>query len=146
MAFFADKTEDLVYRLRISPDGTPEVLYISRSVRSILGYDPDEFYQNPSLLFSLLPPEERGFFEGIDGGEGECAWPLSFIRSDGSTRFIETKNVIHPDHVTGSLRQPRIWHHDGDEAILCEDDGAGFRIRVPHGRWRKEIYINPPAS
>ncbi|MBR1368963.1 hypothetical protein RJ53_05370 [Methanocalculus chunghsingensis] len=101
LAFFAERTEDLVYRLRISPDGTPEVLYISRSVRSILGYDPAEFYQNPSLLFSLLPPEERGLFLTIDGGEVECVWPLSLIRKDGNIRFIETKNVIHRDPVSG---------------------------------------------
>jgi len=105
-----------------------------------------EWVDFSSLLFRLLPSEERGLFLAIDNSEGECAWLLSLIRKDGSTRCIETKNGINPALVTGSLKQPLIWHYDGDPDILCEDDGAGFRIRVPHGRWRKEIYISPPAS
>jgi len=32
------------------------------------------------------------------------------------------------------------------EALASQTGGAGFRIRVPGGRWRKEIYISPPAS
>ncbi len=103
LTFFAEKTEDLVYRLRLPRGGVPEVLFISGSVHSILGYTPNEFADDPSLLTLLLPEDDRSFFREIAFKDGECACTLHLMAKDGSIRVFETKNATITDPETGDL-------------------------------------------
>ncbi|MCQ1537432.1 PAS domain S-box protein [Methanocalculus taiwanensis] len=103
LTFFAEKTEDLVYRFRVPRGGDPEVLFISGSVRIILGYTPDEFADDPSLLIRILPEDDRSFFKEIACKDGECACTLHLTAKDGSIRVIETKNATLADPKTGDL-------------------------------------------
>lgn len=103
LTFFAEKTDDLVYRLRLPCRGAPEALFISGSVRSILGYAPGDFSDDPSLLTLLLPEDDRSVFRDLAPEDGECACTLHLRAKDGSIRVIETKNATITDPETGDL-------------------------------------------
>ena len=103
LTFFAEKTEDLVYRLRLPRRGEPEVLFISGSVRTILGYTPENFSDDPSLLRHLLKDDDPGFFSDLSRKDGECTYTLHLRARDGSIRVIETKNAMITDPETGDL-------------------------------------------
>ncbi|MDO9539353.1 MAG: PAS domain S-box protein [Methanocalculus sp.] len=103
LTFFADKTDYLVYRLRITLSGLPEVLYISGSVRSILGYDPGAFYQDPSLLQRIIHPQDHGFFLELQLRGEDRLYLLHLIRNDGVVRTLEISNAVFVDQKTGDL-------------------------------------------
>ncbi len=103
LTFFAEKTDDLVYRLRVPRRGHPEVLFISRSVRTILGYTPDEFADDRSLFIRILPEDDCSFFKEIACKDSACIYTLHLRAKDGSIRVIETKNAIITYLETGDL-------------------------------------------
>lgn len=96
LSFFADKTGDLVYRLRIPRGGEPQVLFISGSVRTLLGYSPEDFSDDPSLFARILFQDDSRLFR-------ESACTLRLRAKDGSIRVIEARNAIITDPETGDL-------------------------------------------
>jgi diguanylate cyclase (GGDEF)-like protein/PAS domain S-box-containing protein len=91
----AERAEDLIFRVRFLPDRKLE--YVSPSVMQLTGYTPQEHYDNPDLIFSLIHPEDRGLFFGyihheepIRSGEPIT---LRWVRKDGNVIWLEHKNV-----------------------------------------------------
>ncbi len=149
LTFFAEKTEDLVYRLRVPRGGEPEVLFISGSVHAILGYTSDEFADDPSLLTRLLSEDDRSFFREIAFKDGECACTLMFRSKDGSIRVIETKSATLLDPETGDLIIEGIGRDvtekiDHEKAIASRDrilEAVGYAASgfLSQGDWEGRI-------
>jgi two-component system, sporulation sensor kinase C len=55
--FLADNAKDLIYLYRLIPEGHFE--YISPSSMTMLGYQPEEFYEKPDLFVQLTHPEDH---------------------------------------------------------------------------------------
>jgi len=85
----ADFTHDWEYW--ISPEN--KYNYISPSCEIITGYKAEEFIQNPSLIFSIVHPDDQKAFHAQQQNEirsQKCHDENQFriIRSDGSVRWI----------------------------------------------------------
>jgi PAS domain S-box-containing protein len=68
------------------------VAYASPATKTITGYEPREFMDDPGLLQKILHPEERGkiFLEFADaaGETHDQALEFRIVRKDGSVRWI----------------------------------------------------------
>jgi hypothetical protein len=53
----AEHAQDIIFRYRLVPD--PVMEYLSPAVEPITGYRPEQFYEHPGLIFSLVEPEDR---------------------------------------------------------------------------------------
>jgi PAS domain S-box-containing protein len=96
---FAEKAQDLIYRMRMKPERGFE--YVSPSATVITGYTPEEHYADPDLGFKLVHPEDRHLLEKVATGELDPGQPLTlrWVRKDGSIIWTEQSNVyIHDEH------------------------------------------------
>lgn len=64
-----EQSRDLIYRSELSP--TFKFTYLSPSVKEILGYDVEEYFTNPTLVFDIVHPDDRSLINrkitnGID--------------------------------------------------------------------------------
>ncbi len=96
----ADRALDVVAVYRVKPE--PRQEYISPSVEKLVGYSPQEFYDDPHMHLRLVHPEDRGvlaefmqqFPKGTDG-------PVKFrwIHKNGSVVWVELTLVpIFDEH------------------------------------------------
>ncbi len=53
----AENAADMIYRIRLDP--TPRFEYVNPAVRTVLGYEPDDFYTNLEFGLGMLAPEDR---------------------------------------------------------------------------------------
>jgi PAS domain S-box-containing protein len=53
---YADTSRDFMYRMRIKP--SPYIEYFSPCVKDLVGYEAEEFYRNPDLVFKCLHPDD----------------------------------------------------------------------------------------
>jgi PAS domain S-box-containing protein len=53
----AEHAQDIIFRYRLVPE--PVMEYLSPAVEAITGYRPEQFYEHPGLIFSLVEPEDR---------------------------------------------------------------------------------------
>lgn len=92
--FMAENARDIVYRLQIAPELKYE--FISAAVSEIIGYTPEEHYQNPDIIFTIVHPEYLAVMQQIVSGAFDYSKPLSFpwIHRDGHMVWIEQH--IHP--------------------------------------------------
>ena len=78
------------WELWINPEGKIE--YISPSCESITGFLPRAFIEDPSLLQTIIHPDDRSIFEGHLQGRGMCGGTgdvdFRIIRRDGQVRWI----------------------------------------------------------
>jgi PAS domain S-box-containing protein len=57
----AEHMKDIVFRYRLIPE--PGFEYVSPAVAGLTGYQPEDLYANPALVFSAMEPEDRGAVE-----------------------------------------------------------------------------------
>src|SRR3954464_14023516 len=53
----AEHAQDIIFRYRLVPE--PAMEYLSPAVETITGYRPEQFYEHPGLIFSLVEPADR---------------------------------------------------------------------------------------
>ena len=92
--FMAENARDIVYRLQIIPKLKYE--FISAAVVEIIGYTPEEHYQDPNIIFKVIHPNYLKIMEQIVTGEYDYSKPVSlpWIHRDGHLIWIEQH--IHP--------------------------------------------------
>jgi PAS domain S-box-containing protein len=91
----ADYTYDWEYW--ILPDGTYK--YVSPSCERISGYSPEEFYQNPALLESIVHQEDREKIKNHNASviaEGITNNPFEFRIKTKSGNTIWIGHICHP--------------------------------------------------
>jgi PAS domain S-box-containing protein len=53
----AENSSDIIFHFQFKPK--PHYLYVSSSVKKILGYTPADFYKDPMIGFKILHPDDR---------------------------------------------------------------------------------------
>ncbi|MBU3161687.1 PAS domain-containing protein [Clostridium frigoris] len=51
-----EQSRDIIYRSELNP--TFKFTYISPSIKKLLGYDVEEYYTNPMLIFNIVHPDD----------------------------------------------------------------------------------------
>ena len=121
----AEHAQDIIFRYRRQPD--PGIEYLSPAVTDIIGYQPDELYQDPTLLFSLVEPEDRDAFEASWRSADPDPLTVRWRRRDGGLAYMEQRAaaVRDPDGtvvaIEGILR-------DTTERVTVEQE----RHRLEH--------------
>ena len=99
----AENAADMIYRIRLDP--VPVFEYINPAVRTVLGYEPVDFYGDPGFGLGLVAPEDRErakeAFRRPPPAQGELDLPehgvesllLRMTRRDGVTIWAEHRMV-----------------------------------------------------
>jgi PAS domain S-box-containing protein len=90
----AEDCGDILYRMRLKPNFMFE--YVSPSCTAMTGYTPEELYQDSSLGFRMVHPEDRESIEAIRSDPTKLAGPfqLRWVRKDGTVLW--TEQIISP--------------------------------------------------
>ena len=91
----AENARDIIFRYTYWPE--PCFEYISPAVRAFLGYDPDDFYNDPRLPEHIVHPDDWHLYLRLfDEGLVEPT-VLRWITKDGRTVWTEARNVAIRD-------------------------------------------------
>ncbi len=87
----AENAQDVIYRYEFVP--TRGFSYVSPSAIKITGYTPEEYYNDPDLVFKLTHPNDRHLQEKIFDCEFKFDKPITlrWIKKDGTTIWTEQK-------------------------------------------------------
>jgi PAS domain S-box-containing protein len=88
----AENAPDIIYRFRVSPD--PGFEFISPAVTEIVGYTPQEYYDDPELGPKVIHPDDRSKLIGLYRGiipEGPHI--VRWIRKDGKIIWTEDRAI-----------------------------------------------------
>ncbi|MCA6362052.1 MAG: PAS domain S-box protein [Bacteroidetes bacterium] len=102
----AQNADDVIFRLSFFPK--PHYEYISPSIYTIAGYQPEDFYVNPLAAFDLIHPDDRTSYvdsqEIIAGKKpphnvaiDEKSFIVRWVCKDGQIKWVETRNKIITD-------------------------------------------------
>ncbi|MBK1809369.1 PAS domain S-box protein [Clostridium sp. YIM B02505] len=80
-----DNSKDVIYYFRVEPKGFE---YISKSIEKVLGYTPEDYYNDPELVFSTAHPDYLK--ELIDKAEGNADYSKPII-----TRWRDKNGLYH---------------------------------------------------
>ena len=92
----AEHLQDVVYRYRLDPD--PGLEYISAAVVAMTGFEPDELYDDPTLILAMVEPDDRA--EMVRWWPTPTTHPLimRWHRADGTMKWIEQRAIaIHDE-------------------------------------------------
>ena len=99
----AENAADMIFQVRLDPG--PVFEYINPAVRSVLGYEPADFYGDSGFGIGLMPPEDgdraRKVFSSPQPAQGELDLPdhgvesllLRMTRRDGVVIWVENRMV-----------------------------------------------------
>ncbi|MBI9086713.1 MAG: response regulator [Desulfobacterales bacterium] len=83
---------DFTYNWELWLDPEGKIEYISPSCERVTGFFPRAFIEDPSLLQTIIHPDDRSLFEGHLQSRGICGGPdevdFRIIRRDGQVRWI----------------------------------------------------------
>ncbi len=87
----AEHVQDIIFRYRLLPE--PGFEYISPAVAGVTGYQPEELYVNPALVFSTMEPEDRGAVEASWRSPEPRPLIVRWRQSDGGIVWTEQRAV-----------------------------------------------------
>ncbi|MGL5513794.1 MAG: histidine kinase dimerization/phospho-acceptor domain-containing protein, partial [Sporomusa sp.] len=90
----AENAADTIYLYRLKPSHGLE--YISPSIGKLTGYHPNEYYQSPDLLFSLIHPSDSFWVESLVSNPADLtntSLILRLIRRDHTVIWVEQTTV-----------------------------------------------------
>jgi two-component system cell cycle sensor histidine kinase/response regulator CckA len=87
----AEHAQDIIFRYRLLPRPTLE--YISPAVVAITGYRPEDLYQDPGLVFSLVEPDDQPRFQASWQSPNPEPLVVRWRGTDGSPVWTEQRAV-----------------------------------------------------
>lgn len=89
----AENARDIIYRIQVKPDFNYE--YVSPSTKEVLGYGPEEYYNNPDFFAKIVHPDDSKKLENIFRKPEFFKEPvqLRVFHNKGMVVWIELKNV-----------------------------------------------------
>jgi diguanylate cyclase (GGDEF)-like protein/PAS domain S-box-containing protein len=89
----AENAADVVYRFSVGD--VPRFDYVNPAVEAVLGYTPQEFYDDPSLILKVTHAEDVDQVRalGYEGVEEVRSMQLRMVRRDGTQIWTEHKVV-----------------------------------------------------
>ncbi len=86
-----ENAPDIIYSVRLKPESAIE--YFSPSIEAVSGYAPEEFYDDPDLLWRVILPEDLGKAQGIMRSTSPSNETLRWRHKDGHTIWTEMRVV-----------------------------------------------------
>lgn len=103
---FAENAQDMIYVLQLIPN--MYFRYVSPSSQDILGYSPEDFYDNPNLFSEIIHPDDKVFLETyID--------PSSSFSEPGTLRWRHKSG-----HYIWTEQKVNFFEESGTQAIRIE--------------------------
>ncbi len=94
----AENSPDMLYRMSL-PDG--DYVYVSPAAKTIFGYPPEAWYENPLLIKDLIHPDFYSYFEeqwkNLLGGQVPPSYDYKIIHKDKTERWINQRNSLIRD-------------------------------------------------
>jgi PAS domain S-box-containing protein len=87
----AEHIQDIVFRYRLLPE--PGFEYISPAVAGLTGYQPEDLYANPALVFSAMEPEDRAAVEASWRSPAPPPLTVRWLRPGGGVTWTEQRAV-----------------------------------------------------
>jgi PAS domain S-box-containing protein len=84
-----DHVPDVVFRFRLRPE--PRVEYISEATIRLVGYEPAEYYDDPSLGIDTAHPDDRARLTELIRTGDKTPTVLRWHRKDGTMIWAEQK-------------------------------------------------------
>lgn len=84
-----ENASDIIYRYKLFPK--PEYEYISPSVKRNLGYEPQQYYDNPRFNNKIVHPDDRGILKKIQSGDFDFSKPVEIriVHKNGTIIWYE---------------------------------------------------------
>ncbi|QQS37227.1 MAG: PAS domain S-box protein [Ignavibacteriales bacterium] len=93
---FAETSDDVIYIYRTTPKLHFE--FVSPSLENVLGYKPEEFYNNPLFELQLIHPDDSAnIFGNYKSPSEQKSQVIRYIAKDGHTVWMEQTRIIHFD-------------------------------------------------
>jgi diguanylate cyclase (GGDEF)-like protein/PAS domain S-box-containing protein len=86
----AESNDDAIYLMRLGPQRRYE--YVSPAIEKLSGRAPDEFYEDPDLLWRIVHPDDRPLLEAVKAPFGRPV-VTRWIRRDASVIWAEQRVV-----------------------------------------------------
>ena len=94
----SENATDMIYRMSL-PDGIYE--YVSPASLNLFGYRPQEFYNNPLLIKSIIHPDWYGYFEkewaNLLKGKVLPIYEYQIVHKDKGVRWVNQRNTLEKD-------------------------------------------------
>jgi len=94
----ADNAPDTIFRMSF-PEGKYE--YISPASLALTGYTPEEFYERPELLRTLIHPSWQEYFrmqwDALKAGSVPPTYEFQIIDRAGQSRWLNQRNMLVTD-------------------------------------------------
>ncbi len=101
----ADKTTDLIIYLHLSP--VLRITYVNPAAAAVTGYKPEEFYEDPDLLFNVVHPDDveafRDYINRKHPSAGQTSLTIRCYRAGGSLIWLDTTRSAVLDKKNKSL-------------------------------------------
>ncbi len=106
----AENAQDMIYIYKLKP--YPHFVYVSPSCEKIMGYKPEEFYQNPNLFFEIIHPDDKEFLDELFDPLSTFAEPLTLRWQHKSNNYVWTEQKmtfliekeVGPTRIEGIIR------------------------------------------
>jgi PAS domain S-box-containing protein len=91
-----DSSQDIIFELNMLPE--PKYVFISDSVTKVMGYTPEEFYEDAKLAERLIHPDDfNSFIENIfSGKKDKISFTIRYKAKSGDIKWIE--HNINPSY------------------------------------------------
>lgn len=104
--FLTENSTDMIYLMSLS-DGRYD--YVSPSSEHLTGYTPEEFYDTPMLMQTIVHPDWHAYCQAqwgkLLGGEIPAYFEFQIIHKSGEIRWMHQRNVP-------------IWSMDGNGTLI----------------------------
>lgn len=124
----AENEQDIIYRYRRLPE--PGAEYVSPAMFPIMGYTPEECYENPQLPFEVIHPDDRARLQEAIDKELEEPRIYRCIRKDGEIVWLEDR----PRNVRD--QQGRVVAVEGVARDVTAQKHAETALRGSEARFR----------
>lgn len=139
-----DNAPDMIYRMSL-PDALYE--YISPASVALTGYRPQEFYENPGLLRSLIHPSWQEYFrmqwDALMAGNVPPNYEFQIVDRAGQVRWLNQRNMLVTDHngktiaIEGIVTD--ITRQKNTERELRRNELRSLAVNTNAGSWIWEI-------
>jgi PAS domain S-box-containing protein len=126
----AENSPDMIYRMSL-PDGKYE--YVSPASKTIFGYPPKAWYENPRLIQDIIHPDWLNYFEiewsKLQKGQLTPALEYQIVHRDQTIRWIHQRSVaVH--NAAGDLIAI-----EGIVSDITDSKQAAEELRASHERF-----------
>jgi PAS domain S-box-containing protein len=93
----AENAPDVIFRHRFRP--SPQTEYVSPAARALVGYAPEDFYADPTLIERIIHPDDRHLLQevALDLAPSRGIDMVRWIRRDGSMLWSDIRHVLLRD-------------------------------------------------